>query len=164
MELSDKRFTEIADRFGGFTFSTLQAFTQITMMLEKYGYTTDELVEYVEENKRIMNDGLNFQKDYYQGKIKMKTCPKCRGVMELESVNTCKGNMLPGTGYQSVYTCSRISECGFQIFNKNSIGMERYKHLKKNNIFAKYRMKKNRTHDHVIMDHEESWDRLYGKK
>jgi len=146
MGLSDKRFTEIANLFSVFTFSMMQGFVQMSNMLKKHGIRPEEIDEYVQENREAMNQGVNFNRDYMQGKIKMKTCPKCGGVMELETVNTCKGNQVPG-GFKSVYTCSRYTECGHQMFSKNSVAIEQYKHWKKIGAFDKYRQKRQRTHN-----------------
>lgn len=154
MELSNRKFIEIADRFSSFTFSFLQGYVQMTEMMDKHGITKEEIASYVQENRDLMNSGVNFAKEYMDGGMKFKTCPMCGGKMTLEGVNTCKGNQIPG-GWKCVFTCSRHIECGHQIFSKNSTGVEQYKHFKKTGAFDKFRPKRGRTHNGPELNVEE---------
>jgi len=159
MDLTDRKFTDIANRFSAFTFSMMQGFVQMHRVMKRHGITPEEIESYVDENRDAMHKGINFTKDYIQGKIKMKPCPKCGGVMELETVNTCKGNRVPG-GFKSVYTCSRYTECGHQMFSKNSVAIEQYKHWKKIGAFDKYRQKRPRTHNGPTINVEKEMSKI----
>ena len=116
------RFEYIKASMAVFSLSMLQDFITIERSLSEYGIDQSELSEYVTDNKKI------FAGESAKASVAMKAasqycyCPKCGSGLIIEPVNDSPRNRIDpasndGELYQSLASCIRERECGWQKFS-----------------------------------------------